>query len=78
MKSFKGKEISIDCIGAYDIEAANYYWLPEWLEIVDKSANSINSIEESSVKEVGIITKVNFTLTNFKSEELEHSKFTIL
>ena len=38
----------------------------------------INSVENSPVKEVGIITKVNFTLTDFKSEKLEHSKFTIL
>lgn len=44
----------------------------------DKSTNSSNSIENSSVKEIGIITKVNFTLTDFKPEKLEYSKFTIL
>ena len=44
----------------------------------DESYNSLNSVENSSVKEIGIITKVNFTLTDFKSEKLEHSKFTVL
>lgn len=45
---------------------------------VDDSCNSLNFVENSPVKEIGIITKVNFTLTDFKSEKLEHSKFTIL
>ena len=44
----------------------------------DESCNSSNSIENSSIKEIGIITKVNFTLIDFKPEELEYSKFTIL
>lgn len=45
----------------------------------DESYNSINPIEKNSSEiEVGIITKVNFTLTDFKPEKLEHSKFTIL
>ena len=78
MKSFKGKELVIENIGNKSIIAKGYCWLPEWLEIVDESINSSNSVENSSVKEIGIITKVNFTLTDFKSEKLEHSKFTIL
>ena len=78
MKAFKGKEIIIYRIGTNHIISNNYAWLPEWLEIVDESTNSSNSVENSPVKEIGIITKVNFTLTDFKSEELEHSKFTIL
>ena len=78
MKSFKVKELVIENIGNKSIIAKGYCWLPEWLEIVDESNNSSNSVENSLAKEVGIITKVNFTLTDFKSEELEHSKFTIL
>lgn len=78
MKSFKGKELIVEGIGIDFIIAKSYYWLPEWLEIVDESTISSNSIEESPVKEVGIITKVNFTLTDFKLEKLEHSKFTVL
>ena len=37
-----------------------------------------NRIVEVEDKEIGIITKVNFTLTDFKPEKLDHSKFTIL
>lgn len=44
----------------------------------DESNNSSNSVENSLAKEVGIITKVNFTLTDFKSEELKHFKSTVL
>ena len=51
----------------------------EEIKTSDSSSESINSIEkDSSIAEVGIITKVNFTLTDFKSEKLEHSKFTVL
>lgn len=78
MRTFKGKELIIENIENNYIIAKNYCWIPEWLEIVDESTNSSNSVENSSVKEVGIITKVNFTLTDFKPEKLEHSKFTIL
>ena len=78
MKSFKGKELIVEGMGIDFIIAKSYCWLPEWLEIVDKSINSSNSVEDSPIKEVGIITKVNFTLADFKSEELKHSKFTIL
>lgn len=78
MRTFKGKELIIENIGNNYIIAKNYCWIPEWLEIIDESTTSSNSIENSSVKETGIITKVNFTLTDFKSEKLEHSKFTVL
>lgn len=44
----------------------------------NESYISSNSVENSSIKEIGIITKVNFTLTDFKLEKLEHSKFTVL
>ena len=61
------------------IPAHHYFKLYEDQKTEDSSSESINSIEkDSSIAEVGIITKVNFTLTDFKSEELEHSKFTVL
>ena len=57
----------------------HYFKLYEEQKTEDSSFESINLIEkESSIKEIGIITKVNFTLTDFKSEELKHSKFTVL
>ena len=61
------------------IPAGHYFKLYEDQKTEDSSSESINSIEkDSSIAEVGIITKVNFTLTDFKSEKLEHSKFTVL
>ena len=60
------------------IPAGHYFKLCKDQKTEDDSSKPINSIEKSSVKEIGIITKVNFTLTDFKSEKLEHSKFTIL
>ena len=61
------------------IPAHHYFKLYEDQKTEDSSSESINSIEkDSSIAEVGIITKVNFTLTDFKSEELKHSKFTVL
>lgn len=48
------------------------------VDFPDSIKKEISVKKESSVKEIGIITKVNFTLTDFKSEKLEHSKFTIL
>ena len=61
------------------IPAGHYFKLYEDQKTEDSSSESINPIEkDSSVKEIGIITKVNFTLTDFKPEKLEHSKFTIL
>ena len=60
------------------IPAHHYFKLYKDQKTEDDSSKPINSIEEFSVKEIGIITKVNFTLTDFKLEKLEHSKFTIL
>ena len=61
------------------IPAGYYFKLYEDQKTEDNSSESINSIEkDSSIIEVGIITKVNFTLTDFKSEEIIHSKFTVL
>ena len=61
------------------IPAGHYFKLYEEQKTEDNSFKSINPIEKDfSVKEIGIITKVNFTLIDFKSEKLEHSKFTIL
>ena len=58
------------------LPAFHYFKLVE--DNKKENESSSNSVENSSVKEIGIITKVNFTLTDFKSEKLEHSKFTIL
>ena len=64
---------------AFVIPPHHYFKLYKDQKTEDSSSESMNSIEkDSSIAEVGIITKVNFTLTDFKSEELEHSKFTIL
>ena len=57
--------------------------LPElhYFKLIDSSDSTKEEIsvkKESSIKQVGIITKVNFTLTDFKSEEIIHSKFTVL
>ena len=61
------------------IPAHHYFKLYKDQKTENNSSESINPIEkDSSIKETGIITKVNFTLTDFKLEELEHSKFTIL
>lgn len=61
------------------IPAHHYFKLYKEQKTEDNSSKSMNPIEkDSSIIEVGIITKVNFTLTDFKSEKLEHSKFTIL
>ena len=61
------------------IPAGHYFKLYKDQKTEDSSFESINPIEkDSSVKEIGIITKVNFTLIDFKSEKLEHSKFTVL
>ena len=61
------------------IPAGCYFKLYEDQKTEDNSSEFINSIEkDSSIIEVGIITKANFTLIDFKSEELKHSKFTVL
>ena len=57
------------------LPAFHYFKLVDSPDFIKKE---ISVKKESSVKEIGIITKVNFTLTDFKSEKLEHSKFTIL
>lgn len=80
MKSFEEKELIVENIGNYFITAKNFQWYPEWLEIIEKSQifyENKSSLTEVS-EEIGIITKVTFTLNEFKSEKLEHSKFTIL
>ena len=80
MKSFEEKELIVENIGNCFIKAKNFQWYPEWLEIIEES--QIFCKNESALtkvsEETGIITKVTFTLNEFKSEKLEHSKFTIL
>ena len=80
MKSFEEKELIVENIGNCFIKAKNFQWYPEWLEIIEEP--QIFCENESSLikvsEEIGIITKVTFTLNEFKSEKLEHSKFTIL
>ncbi len=63
-------------VGCAKILPALHYF--KLVEDNKKENKSSNSVENSSAKEIGIITKVNFTLTDFKPEKLEHSKFTIL
>lgn len=80
MKAFEEKELIVENVGNCFITAKSLKWYPEWLEIIEES--QIFCENESSLtkvsKETGIITKVTFTLNEFKSEKLEHSKFTIL
>ena len=80
MKSFEEKELIVENVGNCFIKAKNFQWYPEWLEIIEES--QIFCENESALtkvsEETGIITKVTFTLNEFKSEKLEHSKFTIL
>lgn len=80
MKSFEEKELIVENIGSCFITAKSFQWYPEWLEIIEES--QIFCENESSLtkvsEETGIITKVTFTLNEFKSEKLEHSKFIIL
>ena len=80
MKAFEEKELIVENVGNCFITAKNLKWYPEWLEIIEES--QIFCENESSLtkvsEETGIITKVTFTLNEFKSEKLEHSKFTIL
>ena len=63
-------------VGCSKILPAFHYF--KLVDSTDSTKKEISIKKEFSVKEIGIITKVNFTLTDFKSEELEHSKFTIL
>ena len=80
MKSFEEKELIVENIGNCFITAKSFQWYPEWLEIIEEpqifyeNESALTKISE----ETGIITKVTFTLNEFKSEKLEHSKFTIL
>ena len=80
MKSFEEKELIVENVGNCFIKAKNFQWYPEWLEIIEEP--QIFCENESALtkvsKETGIITKVTFILNEFKSEKLEHSKFTIL
>ena len=80
MKAFEEKELIVENVGNCFITAKSLKWYPEWLEIIEEP--QIFCENESSLtkvsKEIGIITKVTFTLNEFKSEKLEHSKFTIL
>ena len=80
MKAFEEKELIVENIGNCFITAKSLKWYPEWLEIIEES--QIFCENESSLtkvfEETGIITKVTFTLNEFKSEKLEYSKFTIL
>ena len=80
MKAFEEKELIVESIKNCFIIAKSFQWYPEWLEIIEES--QIFCENESSLtkvsEETGIITKVTFTLNEFKSEKLEHSKFTIL
>lgn len=80
MKSFEEKELIVENVGNCFIKAKNFQWYPEWLEIIEEpqifceNKSALTKVSE----ETGIITKVTFTLNEFKSEKLEHSKFTIL
>lgn len=80
MKSFEEKELIVENVGNCFIKAKNFQWYPEWLEIIEEpqifceNESALTKVSE----ETGIITKVTFTLNEFKSEKLEHSKFTIL
>ena len=80
MKAFEEKELIVENIGNCFITAKSLKWYPEWLEIIEEpqifceNKSSLTKVSE----ETGIITKVTFTLNEFKSEKLEHSKFTIL
>lgn len=80
MKSFEEKELIVENVGNYFITAKSFQWYPEWLEIIEEpqifceNKSFLTKVSE----EIGIITKVTFTLNEFKSEKLEHSKFTIL
>lgn len=80
MKAFEEKELIVENVGNYFITAKSFQWYPEWLEIIEEpqifceNESSLTKVSE----ETGIITKVTFTLNEFKSEKLEHSKFTIL
>ena len=80
MKAFEEKELIVENIGNCFITAKSLKWYPEWLEIIEEpqifceNESSLTKVSE----ETGIITKVTFTLNEFKSEKLEHSKFTIL
>lgn len=80
MKAFEEKELIVENVGNCFIKAKNFQWYPEWLEIIEEpqifceNESSLTKVSE----ETGIITKVTFTLNEFKSEKLEHSKFTIL
>ena len=80
MKLFEEKELIVENIGNCFITAKSLKWYPEWLEIIKEpqifceNESSLTKVSE----ETGIITKVTFTLNEFKSEKLEHSKFTIL
>ena len=80
MKAFEEKELIVENIGNCFITAKSFQWYPEWLEIIKEpqifceNESSLTKVSE----ETGIITKVTFTLNEFKSEKLEHSKFTIL
>ena len=80
MKAFEEKELIVENVGNCFITAKSFKWYPEWLEIIEEpqifceNKSSLTKVSE----ETGIITKVTFTLNEFKSEKLEHSKFTIL
>ena len=80
MKLFEEKELIVENVGNYFITAKSFQWYPEWLEIIEEpqifceNESSLTKVSE----EIGIITKVTFTFNEFKSEKLEHSKFTIL
>lgn len=80
MKAFEEKELIVENVGNCFITAKSLKWYPEWLEIIEEPqifCENKSSLTKAS-EEIGIITKVTFTLNEFKSEKLEHSKFTIL
>lgn len=80
MKAFEEKELIVENVGNCFITAKSFQWYPEWLEIIEEPqifCENESSLTEVS-EEIGIITKVTFTLNEFKLEKLEHSKFTIL
>lgn len=70
MKSFEEKELIVENIGSCFITAKSFQWYPEWLEIIEepqifcKNESSLTKVSEKT----DIITKVTFTLNEFKSE----------
>ena len=77
MKNFAG---TINIIKNINLNTISYQYQCIYLENIPYTwdIDCFSEIIEESKEETGIITKVAFTLNEFKSEKLEYSKFTIL